>query len=109
MKTTINFILVLFIICVTSGNISAQAPEGIKYQAVARDGNGQAIENSNIGIEIAILQGSYSGTVVYKEDHTTLSNDFGMINITIGMGNVITGSFTTIDWSDGPYFVEVSE
>src|ERR1700741_410230 len=86
----------------------AQAPQGFNYQAVARDVSGNAIVSSPIGLQISLRQGSASGTIVYTETHTPTSTALGLINVTVGMGSVVTGTFSTIDWSMGPYFIEVS-
>lgn len=42
----------------------AQAPQAFKYQAVARDTDGDPIVNHQISIKISILAGSPEGTVV---------------------------------------------
>ncbi len=86
----------------------AQAPQSFKYQAVARDVNGNIITYQNVGIRIRILQGSASGTVVYTETFSPTTNEFGLVKLNIGLGNVVTGSFASIDWADGIYFIEVS-
>jgi len=40
----------------------AQVPEGFKYQAVLRDGSGEIRANSDVEIDISVLQGSEMGT-----------------------------------------------
>jgi hypothetical protein len=98
------------LICVAffSLNAMAQAPEGINYQAVVRDLAGATITNAPVGLKLALLQGSSTGTIVYEESFSTFSNDFGLVNVVFGEGTVINGSFTTVDWSNGPYFIEVA-
>jgi hypothetical protein len=83
----------------------AQAPDAFKYQAVARDASGEVIANQLVDITITILQGSISGTSVYTETHDSTTNEFGLVNLTIGAGDP-TG-FAAIDWNNGPYFVKV--
>ncbi|MFK7787022.1 MAG: hypothetical protein AB8B56_18015 [Crocinitomicaceae bacterium] len=89
-------------------NAMAQAPEGINYQAVVRDLAGATITNAPVGLKLALLQSSATGTVVYEESFSTFSNDFGLVNVVLGQGTVINGSFANIDWSSGPYFIEVA-
>jgi len=89
-------------------NVTAQAPEGINYQAVVRDLAGTAIVNSPVGLKLSLIQTSASGTVVYEESFAPFSNDFGLVNVVFGQGTIISGSFTTVDWSAGPYFIEVA-
>lgn len=89
-------------------NVSAQAPEGINYQAVVRDLSGAIIANSPVGLKLSLLQTSATGTVVYEETFAPFSNDFGLVNVVLGEGTVISGTFSTINWGAGPYFIEVA-
>ena len=86
----------------------AQSPEAINYQAVVRDGSGNIVANQSIGVQISILQTTATGTVIFSESFTKTSNDFGLINLAIGMGTATTGTFAGIDWSTGPYFVKTA-
>ena len=95
----------------------AQAPEGINYQAVARDLNGNVLQNTQISIQFSVILNSSTGTVVYRElhDQTQTSpiletNEFGLFNLIIGQGVNNGGtltSFDQIDWSTGRYFLGV--
>ena len=107
-KITLLSIIILAFLIMPAINIFAQAPEAIKYQAVARDNEGNPITNTLIGGQISILKGSDSGPVVYKETHQALANNFGIIHFNIGMGVVVTGDFGQINWGDDDYFVEVA-
>lgn len=86
----------------------SQSPQGINYQAVIRDGSGGILGNTNIGLKISIIQNSPLGNIVYEEVFNPITNDFGVVNVVIGQGTQVTGSFTTIDWASGPYFVEIA-
>ena len=50
-----------------SGMIWAQSPQALSYQCSVRDNSGELMVNQSVGVKIAILQGSSSGTVVYEE------------------------------------------
>jgi hypothetical protein len=54
------------------------------------------------------LQGSASGTAVYQETFAPTTNAYGLVNLEIGTGTIVSGDFTTIDWSAGPYFIETA-
>lgn len=84
----------------------SQAPEMMSYQAVIRDGSNNLVSSSSIGMQISILQGSASGTTVYTETQTPISNANGLVSIQIGNGAIVSGSFAAIDWSNGPYFIK---
>ena len=85
----------------------SQAPEKLSYQSVIRRTNNDLVVNQNVRVKISILQGTISGTAVYVEDHTTSTNSNGLVSLSIGGGNVISGSFSTINWENGPYFVKM--
>jgi hypothetical protein len=84
----------------------AQSPEKMSYQAVVRDGSNVLVTSTAVGMRIQILQGSEFGAAVYVETQTPTSNANGLVSLEIGAGTVVSGDFTTIDWSNGPYFIK---
>ena len=89
-----------------TASMFAQAPEKMSYQAVVRDGNNALVKSTAVGMQISILQGSASGTAQYVETQKPTSNANGLVSIEIGLGTVVSGNFTTIDWENGPYFIQ---
>jgi hypothetical protein len=85
-----------------------QAPEGFKYQAVVRDAGNFILTNQAVGLQMTIQQGFIGGTTVYQETFTPATNSYGLVNLEIGNGTVVSGDFTTIDWSAGPYYIETA-
>ncbi|MFN6039781.1 MAG: DUF1566 domain-containing protein, partial [Bacteroidota bacterium] len=83
-----------------------QAPNKMSYQAVIRNSSNALVTNSAIGMRISILQTSPNGMTVYVETQTPTTNTNGLASIEIGGGAVVSGSFSNINWSNGPYFVE---
>jgi len=83
-----------------------QSPEKMSYQSVIRNASDQLVINQNLGMQISILQGSETGTEVYVETQTPTTNANGLLSIEIGTGTLVSGDFTTIDWSAGPYFIK---
>ncbi len=98
----ITTILALFSITL----IYAQAPNLMTYQAVIRNSSDALVSNSPVGVQISILQGSPTGVALYIETHTPTSNINGLVTFEIGGGTVVAGNFSTIDWSNGPYFIK---
>ena len=86
----------------------AQSPESFNYQAVVRDGGGAVLANQTVGVRITLHQTTATGTIAYRETFSPTTNAFGLINLAIGTGTVVSGVFANIDWSAGPYFVEVA-
>lgn len=102
MKRIFSLLLVV-IIALSSW---AQAPQKMSYQAVVRNASNNPVVSSAIGMKISILQGSASGTVVYAETQNVTTNANGLVSIEIGTGTLVSGNFTTIDWSAGTYFIK---
>lgn len=105
MKSRVLLFAILFI---SFCSLFAQSPEGFNYQAVIRNNAGEVLSNQSVGIRMTLIQGTANGTVVYRETFTRTTNSFGLIDLVIGQGSATTGSFSTIDWSAGPYFMETA-
>ena len=102
----INFaFLILFL---ALGNIQAQSPESMNYQAVIRDVSGNIIASQAVGVRITLLQGNASGTNVYRETFSPTTTAYGLISLKIGTGTVVSGTFATIDWGANSHYVETA-
>jgi hypothetical protein len=99
--------LIYFIILLSAMKLSAQAPQKINYQAIARNSSGAIVAAQAVGIKFTIRDGS---TIVYEETQTKTTNQFGLFTAEIGAGamNASFGPFTSIPWSSGNIFLEVS-
>ena len=86
--------------------VLAQVPQKFSYQSVIRNSGNQVLANQIVGIKISILEGSANGTVVYAETHNPTTTANGLANLEIGGGNVLSGNFANINWSNGPYFIK---
>ncbi|MEA3448684.1 MAG: DUF1566 domain-containing protein [Bacteroidota bacterium] len=84
----------------------AQSPEKMSYQAVIRDASDNLITDTQVGMQLSILQGSAGGIEVYVETQTPTTNANGLVSIEIGAGTVESGDFTAIDWTAGSYFIK---
>ncbi len=85
--------------------VQAQVPQGIKYQAVARNAAGEPITNTNVLVRLSILDGGENGFIDYSEAHKVKTNELGLINLVLGNGAPISGTFDQIDWSGGGKWV----
>lgn len=86
---------------------NAQAPQAIPFQAVARDISGNPLLNQNISLQFRLRQGSAGGSILYTETHSTVTNSIGSFTVNIGLGTIVTGTFTTINWGNGSKFIQV--
>ena len=102
-----KIILSLVAIATISLSSFGQAPEGFKYQAVVRDAGGLILNNQAVGMRLTVQQGSIGGTAVYAETFSPTTNAYGLVNLEIGTGTT-TDDFTSIDWANGPYFMETA-
>jgi hypothetical protein len=99
-------IINLFAAIIFSASVFAQAPNKMSYQAVIRNSSNALVTNQFVGMRISILQGTSTGTAVYIETQTPPTNANGLASIEIGGGTVVSGTFATIDWTNGPYFIK---
>lgn len=82
-------------------------PTAFKYQTLVRDTSGMIMSNQNVSFHISIVQDSINGTVIYTEDHNTITNEFGLANLEIGNGTPVVGTFGEIDWGREDHFLEI--
>jgi len=101
-------ILSAIVFAALSFSAFAQSPEAFKYQAVVRNTSQTVIPNQVVGMQLSVLQGSTTGNIVYQETFSPTSNAYGLVNLEIGTGTIVSGTFVAIDWSAGPYFIETA-
>ncbi|MGB4723751.1 MAG: hypothetical protein WBH12_00505, partial [Sediminibacterium sp.] len=87
----------------------SKVPDGILFQAIAKDASGNPAKGRTIFIKNAIIQSSITGAQVYVESHKVVASSDGVFTIIIGKGARSSGpaSITSIDWSSGPYFLNI--
>ncbi len=87
--------LVFLLFCVS---LNAQTPSGFAYQAALRNGQGALLSNENVVVYFH-LQSDINGGILYSEKHTVTTNSLGLVNLTVGGGEVIAGDFNAINWA----------
>ena len=92
-----NILTIIFIIAISINSYS-QAPAGINYQAIVRD--------SDEGVGFIFSIETAIGSTVYTESHTTVTNEYGLVNLVIGRGTT-TQFFSSINWANTIYFLNV--
>ena len=105
-KLTTILVMLIIAVAFLPKQSSAQSPQKMSYQAIIRNSSNVLQTNVQVGIRISILQGIASGPAVYVETQTPSTNANGLISIEIGGGLVISGTFASIDWANGPYFIK---
>lgn len=92
---------------VFSVSANAQAPNSFKYQSIARNASGLILSNLTLGIRMSIHDVSSSGTIVFQETHSVVTNDYGLFTISIGTGTSVIGTLGGVDWSNGAKYIEI--
>ncbi|CAL2064845.1 hypothetical protein [Tenacibaculum sp. 190524A05c] len=82
--------------------------QSFSYQGVLRSATGQILDSQNVGVQFKILEGGASGNVVYEETHTTTTNEYGVVNLSVGSGNPVSGTLSGINWSTQNHWLEVA-
>ena len=107
LRTGFLMALLLF----ASGILFAQAPQGINYQAVARDTSGTPLNLTSVTVELGISTDSAGTVLEWEETHTVTTNRFGLFSLVIGngtsTGNGSAVSFSNVDWGSGDRFLKV--
>jgi hypothetical protein len=85
----------------------AQVPQGIPYQAVLRDAQGNPSNNQPVEVKFSLHDTTADGVVVYEETHATATNAIGLFSLTFGAGVATIGNFASINWSSGYKFLQV--
>src|ERR1043165_6107762 len=106
MKKIFPFLLIAITLLI-SDRCVAQVPQGFNYQAVVRDNTGGVIANQIVALRITILDSNANGTVLYKEKHQPLTNQFGLVTLSIGNGAVLSGNFSSIPWGVGSKYLKI--
>jgi hypothetical protein len=101
-----NLILVLFVLLLGLPAM-AQSPQQFKFQAVARNAEGNPYASEQLGVRISILRGSATGFVDYSERHLVATSPFGVFDLAIGAGVPLSGDMEDIDWGSNAYYIKV--
>ena len=105
MKSKFYLICIVCLAFVTSS--FAQVPQGIPYQAAARNASGQPLVNTAVKVRFSIIDSVTTGTTVYQETHSVTTNNVGLFNVNVGLGTPVTGTFSGINWGQNFKFMKV--
>ena len=108
MKRTLLTILSVLFCAIT---FAQSVPQGINYQAVARDANGDVLMNQALTIQFSVISDITTSSVSWQETHQVTTNDYGLFTAIIGQGLQTTGgnsaTFDVIDWASSTHFLKV--
>jgi hypothetical protein len=101
-----KYYVVLGLIIFSMGQINAQVPQKISFQAVLRNQSNAFLSSKKVGIKISVFQGDTLSSPVYSEYQNVNTNINGLVSLQIGTGTNMNGNFSKIDWSSGKYYVK---
>ena len=88
--------------------IGQSVPQGMKYQAVARDEKGQVMANRDLQLKISLYTDPLKKQIDYAEIHKLITSDLGLFSLSVGEGVALKGAFENIPWSTGEVWMEVA-
>jgi hypothetical protein len=100
-------LLLFFCILPSAFLLKAQAPQGIPYQAIARNASGVAIANTAVKVRFSIRDSIATGAIKYQETHNPTTSALGLFSVNVGMGTVVNGTFSGINWGKNAKFLQV--
>jgi len=103
--------LLFIFLCLPFIGFTQTVPQGINYQAVARDANGDVLMNQNLTIQFSVISDITTSAVSWQETHTVTTNDYGLYTAIIGQGTATSvgssASFDVIDWGASNHLLKV--
>jgi uncharacterized protein (TIGR02145 family) len=84
---------------------NAQPPQAFNYQTVVMD-NGNPVANTTVSFRISILKNNQNGNAVYIETQSPTTNEFGLVNLQIGNGTIVSGKMDSISWGTDKYYIK---
>jgi hypothetical protein len=92
---------------VDTGDGAAPLPQGIPYQAAARDAQGQVIADAAVNVRYSLHEGAVDGAVSYSETHALTTSSIGLFNTVFGNGTPEQSAFDSINWAATTKFLQV--
>lgn len=103
MKNILMLFPLLFLLCTAH----AQVPQGIPYQAAARNSSGAVLASTSVSVRFTIRDSVATGIIKYRETHSTTTDANGMFYLNVGQGTPVTGTFASINWGSNAKFMQV--
>ena len=106
-----NIALVLFCLFLANySNAQDSDSEGILFQAVARDLNGNPASERTIYARLELIENDINGNVVFSETFEVMSDEDGIFSLVIGQVSYLSGVYTSLvqlEWESVDYFLHV--
>lgn len=101
------YLLILVLAMSFQFALAQTVPQGMNYQAVARDKDGDVLSEEKISIKIVLFTNSKIVDEHYTEIHNIQTNKLGLFSLVVGEGDVYAGEFDKIPWSSQEIWMDV--
>jgi uncharacterized protein (TIGR02145 family) len=98
------FTLLAFIVTIT---IFAQSPQGFNYQATVRNSTGALILNQSVYFKFNVMLNLQTSVPIFTETHYVATDGLGQVNLVVGQGTATVGTFSSINWANGSYYLGI--
>src|SRR5690606_18809373 len=78
-----HLLLTLMLLVVSAAAVAQSIPQGMKYQAVARDPRGQVLANTSLQLDVKLYSDPAVREIAYSELHKVTTNELGLFSLTI--------------------------
>ena len=103
------FLLLSFVSIFSSVLFAQSIPDGMNYQAVARNLKGEILPNQPIALQVVLFSVQSNGNMeYYRELHDVVTSPTGVFSLIVGQGKKESGIFDDIPWSTENIWMEVS-
>jgi hypothetical protein len=106
-----KILLTLLSVLFCAITFAQSVPQGINYQAVARDASGAVLMNQNLTIQFSVISDITTSAVSWQETHLVTTNGYGLYTAIIGQGTTTNGgsslTFDVIDWGASNHLFKV--
>ena len=103
--------ILLILLCLPMIGFGQSLPQGINYQAVARDATGAVLMNQTLTIQFSVISDITTSAVSWQETHLVTTNDYGLYAAIIGQGKTTSIgyslTFDVIDWRASNHLLKV--
>tara|TARA_B100000963_G_scaffold316476_1_gene296327 strand:- start:2721 stop:4505 length:1785 start_codon:yes stop_codon:yes gene_type:complete len=76
------------------------------YQAIVKDSNGNLVTNNVVSFKFSLMYLFADASPFYIEEHSVTTPSDGVVNLTVGGGTVVNGTFSNIDWAQMVFMKE---
>ncbi len=104
------YLLIILCFSITFSILAQSVPQGMNYQAVAREHSGKVMADQDITLKVTLMSRNTKEIDIetYSEVHQVRTNKLGLFTVTIGQGEADFGIFSEVPWSSQDIWMELA-